>query len=61
MCIRDSIYTQVFINGTDKCLLLFKNITANEEEFIDKLSELATDLKIEEWNISCLLYTSRCV
>lgn len=50
--LKEDIYTQVFINGTDKCLLLFKNITANEEEFIDKLSELATDLKIEEWNIS---------
>lgn len=50
--LKEDIYTQVFINGTDKCLLLFKNITEDEEEFIDKLSKLATDLNIEEWNIS---------
>lgn len=46
----NSIHTQVFHDGTDKCLKLFKNITADSDFFVIRLSKLATDLRIEDWN-----------
>ena len=48
--LKEDIYTQTFVNGTDRCLFLFKNITEDEELFINKLSKLVTDLNIEDWN-----------
>lgn len=47
--LNDSIYTHVFNNGTEKCLMLFKNITADSNSFIVRLAKLATDLRIEDW------------
>lgn len=47
--LNDSIYTHVFNNGTEKCLMLFKNITADSDSFIVRLAKLATDLRIEDW------------
>ena len=45
-----SIFEELFSDGTDKCLNLFKNITNDEETFILKLAKLATGLRIEDWN-----------
>lgn len=45
----DSIYSQIFSDRTDKCLTLFKNITADDDSFIERLSKLATGLRIEDW------------
>lgn len=45
-----NIETQVFSDGTDKCLNLFNNITADENDFIIRLSKITTDLRVEDWN-----------
>ena len=47
--LNDNIYVQVFSNETEKCLMLFKNITADSDSFISRLAKLATDLRIEDW------------
>lgn len=47
--LNDNIYNHVFDNGTEKCLILFKNITADSDSFIVRLAKLTTDLRIEDW------------
>lgn len=44
------VFEQLFNDGTDRCLNLFKEITNNEEEFIIQLAKIATDLRIEDWD-----------
>ena len=48
--LNQSVFNQLFTDGTDKCLKLFKNITNDEDLFIDELARLATGLRIEDWN-----------
>lgn len=53
-------FEQLFRDGTDKCLQLFKNVTNDEELFIVRLAKLATGLRIEDWNDKTKLdYISR--
>lgn len=44
------VFEQLFPDGTNKCLDLFKNITNDEDAFITRLAKLATDLRIEDWD-----------
>lgn len=44
------IFEQLFMDGTDKCLNLFKAVTNDEGVFISRLANLATGLRIEDWN-----------
>lgn len=44
-----SVFEQLFADGTDRCLNLFKNITNDDDDFIKNLARLATDLRIEDW------------
>ncbi len=44
------VFEQLFENGTDKCLGLFKNVTNDENTFISRLAKIATDLRVEDWN-----------
>lgn len=44
------VFEQLFENGTDKCLGLFKAVTNDEETFISRLAKVATDLRIEDWD-----------
>lgn len=48
------VFEQLFDNGTDKCLGLFKVITNDEETFISRLAKTATDLRVEDWNDSTI-------
>lgn len=43
-------FEQLFENGTDKCLGLFKEVTNDEETFISRLAKIATDLRVEDWD-----------
>lgn len=43
------VFEQLFENGTDKCLGLFKEVTNDEGAFIDRLAKAATDLRVEDW------------
>lgn len=45
-----SIFEELFSDGTDRCLSLFKNITNDEDSFILEFAKLATGLRIEDWN-----------
>lgn len=44
------VFEELFENGTDKCLGLFKAVTNDEENFIACLVKVATDLRIEDWD-----------
>jgi hypothetical protein len=46
----EKVFEQLFTDGTDKCLRLFKTVTNDEEAFISRLAKLATDLRIEDWD-----------
>ena len=45
-----TVFEQLFTDGTDKCLSLFKTITNDDDTTISKLARLATDLRIEDWD-----------
>lgn len=44
------VFTQLFSDGTNRCLSLFMNITNNEEEFVEQLAKISTGFRIEDWN-----------
>ncbi|MBR1404525.1 MAG: hypothetical protein IJ558_10140 [Treponema sp.] len=44
------IFEHLFSDGTNKFLVLCKNITNNTQEFIEKLAKLATGLRLEDWD-----------
>ena len=44
------VFEQLFENGTDKCLGLFKEVTNDEETFVARLAKVATDLRVEDWD-----------
>ncbi len=48
--INQSAFDELYSDGTDKCLTLFKNITNDEIGFVRKLAQLATDLRVEDWD-----------
>lgn len=51
----DKIFEQLFTDGTEKCLTLFKSVTNDEDDFIAKLAKLTTDLRLEDWDDSTIL------
>ena len=46
----DSVFEQLFPDGTDRFLGLLKGMTNDEDLFISRLAKLATDLRIEDWD-----------
>ena len=48
------VFEELFEDGTDRCLSLFKSITSNEDQFIEKLAKLTSDIRIEDWDESKL-------
>ena len=45
-----TVFDELFSDGTDKCLALFRTITNDEIDFVKKLAQLGTDLRIEDWD-----------
>lgn len=45
-----TVYEQLFADGTEKCLALFRSITNDEDTFIARLAKIATDLRLEDWD-----------
>ena len=43
-------FEQLFNDGTEKLLQLFKIVTNDEESFIVRLAKLATSLRVEDWD-----------
>lgn len=45
-----AVFEQLFNDGTERCLGLFKSITNDDEFTVSRLAKLATDLRIEDWD-----------
>ena len=45
-----SDFEQLFADGTDRCLGLFKNISNDDDATISRLAKLSTDLRLEDWD-----------
>ena len=48
--LEQAVFEQLFTDGTEKCLGLFKIITNDNDFTITRLAKLATDLRIEDWD-----------
>ena len=48
--IDQSAFEQLFADGTDRCLGLFKNISNDDDATISRLAKLSTDLRLEDWD-----------
>ena len=46
----DKVFEQIFTDGTEKCLALFKTATNDEETLVARLAKTATDLRLEDWD-----------
>ena len=55
-----TVFEQLFTDGTERCLGLFKSITNDDDFTISRLAKLATDLRLEDWdeNIKTLFITN---
>ena len=47
-----SVFEQIFADGTEKCLGLFRTITPDEDMFISRLAKATTGLRLEDWDDS---------
>lgn len=45
-----TVFEQLFTDGTEKCLGLFRSVTNDDDLTITRLAKLATDLRIEDWD-----------
>lgn len=50
--IDSNAFNQLFADGTEKCLGLFKTISNDEETFISRLAKTITDLRLDDWDDS---------
>lgn len=50
--LNSAVFEQIFADGTEKCLGLFRTITADEDTFIARLAKVTTGLRIEDWDDS---------
>lgn len=57
-----TVFEQLFTDGTEKCLGLFRSITNDDDLTITRLAKLATDLRIEDWDekVAVLYLESIC-
>lgn len=46
----EKVFEQIFTDGTQKCLGLFKTATNDEETLVARLAKTATDLRLEDWD-----------
>lgn len=44
------VFEQLFENGTDRCLKIFKNATEDSEDLIAKMAKVSTGLRLEDWD-----------
>lgn len=45
-----TVFEQLFTDGTERCLGLFQSITNDDNLTISRLAKLATDLRLEDWD-----------
>ena len=44
------VFEQLFADGTERMLELFKNVTNDDYQTITNLAKIATDLRLEDWD-----------
>lgn len=44
------VFEQLFTDGTDRCLGLFRTISNDEKTFIENVARMTTDLRLEDWD-----------
>ncbi len=47
-----SVFEQIFADGTERCLALFKAVTNDEDTFVSQLAKTVTGLRLEDWDDS---------
>lgn len=45
-----TVFEQLFTNGTERVLRFFQNVTNDDDLTVSRLAKLATDLRIEDWD-----------
>ena len=50
--LEPGVFEQLFADGTEKCLGLFRTATADEDMFIARLAKATTGLRLEDWDDS---------
>lgn len=48
--IDQSAFDQLFTDGTDRCLGLFKNVSNDDDTTVSRLAKLSTELRLEDWD-----------
>lgn len=58
--LNPQVFDQLFENGADRCIGFYREITNDEKAFIIRLAQLATDLRVEDWDEKTIdLFTER--
>ena len=55
----EAVFEQLFTDGTERCLTVFKAVTNDEDSFITKVAKMATDLRIEDWDEDVVIMFER--
>lgn len=50
--LNPSAFEQLFPDGTERCLGLFKSVNSDVDLFVSRLAKVATDLRLEDWDDS---------
>ena len=48
--IDQGAFDQLFTDGTDRCLGLFKNVSNDDDTTVSRLAKLSTELRLEDWD-----------
>ena len=54
--LHPSTFAELFTDGTNRALELYKNVTADESTFIRRLAKLTTGLRLEDWDDNTIIH-----
>ena len=54
--LHPSTFAELFTDGTNKALELYKNVTTDESTFIRRLAKLTTGLRLEDWDDNTIIH-----
>lgn len=59
--LQPSTFAELFTDGTNKALELYKNVTADESTFIRRLAKLTTGLRLEDWDDNTIIHFKEAI
>ena len=59
--LHPSTFSELFTDGTNKALELYKNVTADESTFIRRLAKLTTGLRLEDWDDNTIFHFKEAI